>query len=39
MVQVAETLIKKVLAPSNQKTKLIEASEVCLLSFAEILSY
>lgn len=25
--QVAETLIKKVLAPSNQKTKLIEASE------------
>uniref|UniRef100_A0A9I9DY77 PsbP C-terminal domain-containing protein n=1 Tax=Cucumis melo TaxID=3656 RepID=A0A9I9DY77_CUCME len=37
--QVAETLIKKVLAPSNQKTKLIEASEVCLLFFDKILSY
>lgn len=26
--EVAETLIKKVLAPSNQKTKIIEAKEV-----------
>ena len=29
--QIAETLIKKVLAPPSQKTKLIEAVEVCLL--------
>lgn len=27
--QVAETLIKRVLAPPNQKTKLVEATEVC----------
>ncbi|XVE69116.1 hypothetical protein DITRI_Ditri09bG0124800 [Diplodiscus trichospermus] len=31
--EVAETLIKKVLAPPTQKTKLIEAAEVCFLHF------
>ena len=30
ILQVAEALIKKVLAPPTQKTKLIEAKEVCL---------
>lgn len=31
--QVAETLVKKVLAPSSQTTKLIEAAEVLFYSF------
>ena len=30
ILQVAEALIKKVLAPPTQKTKLVEAKEVCL---------
>lgn len=31
--QVAEALVKKVLAPASQKTKLVEATEVLFLSF------
>lgn len=31
VLQVAETLIKKVLAPPTQKTKLIQAEEVCMI--------
>jgi len=37
--QVAETLIKKVLAPSTQKTKLIQAKEVRISALFVLIAF